>query len=127
VIRSVQIVEPFCKVNVGVFTLFIPLPSTFPGLVGLIFSRDESPVVAADLFKIEQREQRENVVIEDTSEPLSVDDGTAFLFQTLNDFYVIVVVPVEVVRNNVRIVKSVLLHRWQRCTWVAAHAENSRS
>ena len=53
VIGSIQIVKPLCEVVAHFGIFFILLPDTVPRLVGLIFSCHKSPIVAADVFKIE--------------------------------------------------------------------------
>ena len=47
---SVEVVEPFCEIHVFDIAELVVVPGVFPGLVGLIFSRNEAPVVTTDLF-----------------------------------------------------------------------------
>ena len=103
---AVEIVEPFREVHVVKLARIVGLPSAFPRLVGLIFSCDEAPVVAADLFHIEEREKAKNVVVKNASEPFGVDDRSALLLQALDDTHVCIVITVEMIRDQIRIFKD---------------------
>ena len=74
---AIQVVEPFGKVDIHVRFLFITLPQRFPWLIGLVFASDKAPVVAADLFQIEQREHLLHGVVQAARQPFGVDDGAA--------------------------------------------------
>jgi AraC-like DNA-binding protein len=47
----------------------------------LVFACNKSPVVTADFFKIKKREERENVIAEDASEPFGIQQGASLLLQ----------------------------------------------
>ena len=98
--------KPFCEIHVLGVTVIILFPGAFPRLVGLIFSCDEAPVVAADLFHIEEREKAKNVVVKNASEPFGVDDRSALLLQALDDTHVCIVITVEMIRDQIRIFKD---------------------
>ena len=123
-VGAVEIVEPFGEVYVGVLSAFVSLPSAFPRLVGLVFPRYKSPIIATYLFQIEQGEQGENVVSEASSQPLGIHYGATLFFQTLDDFDMHVIISVTVIGNDIRVIKCVLLHLVQRFTWVAAYVED---
>ena len=102
---SVEVMEPFREIHVLDIAELVVVPGVFPRLVGLIFARNEAPVIATDLFQIEQREEAENVIMEDSSEPFGVDDRSAFFLQALDNAHVGVVVAVEMIGDNIRVFK----------------------
>ena len=103
---SVEVVEPFGEIHVLDIAELVIMPSVFPRLIGLIFSRNEAPVIAADLFQIEQGEEAENVIMKDSSEPFGIDDRSAFFLQALDDTHVGVVVTVEMIGDQVGVFKD---------------------
>ena len=113
-VRSVEVVEPFGEIHVVKFAGVLCLPSAFPWLVGLIFARDEAPVIATDFFHVEEREKTENIVVKNPAEPFGVDDRASFFFQAFDDSYVHIVVAVEVIRNQIRIFKNDVLDLFVR-------------
>ena len=57
VARTVKIVEPFRKIYVLTASALVHLPGSLPRLVGLVFSRNEAPIVTVDLLEIEEMEE----------------------------------------------------------------------
>ena len=69
---AVKIVEPFGEIKIKIGVLFVFCPGAFPGLVGLIFTGNQSPAIASDVFKIEKREDLLYIVVLATGKPLGV-------------------------------------------------------
>ena len=109
VARAIEIVEPFCKINVLQIASFVGAPGGIPRLVRLIFSRYEAPIVASDLFQIEKREKRKYVVVKNSAEPFRVDDGSALLLQSFDDAHMGIVFAVIVIGNDVAVCEDDIL------------------
>ena len=74
---TVKVMEPFCKVDWRIFIVRVPFPMELIGLIGLILTRNKSPHIATDVFKVKYGEVVEDGVACASCQPFGIDDRTS--------------------------------------------------
>ena len=108
-----KVVLPLGDVDIPPLTGVDTPPHGFPGFVGLGKSRYKSPVPAAHLFQIEEREHLFNGVVERSVEPFGIEQRTVVLPQFGDVVDIGMVTAVAVVTDNVGVFQSHLFCRFE--------------
>ena len=110
---AVEIVLPLREVDMLdriVALLLILAPYSLRGLVGLIFSGNEAPLIASDLFKEEEGEHLLDGISVNTAEPFGIKNRSIVLFELLNYENIFIVGRITVIADNVGVIEGEALH-----------------